>query len=271
MIAGRGIVLERIALAAVTMLFLLPVLWLLATAYKPASEIFTTPPRLTFTPTLDNFRKVAALYDVPSLLRASFTISLGSTALSLLIGVPCGYALARSRSRAALALAYFFLGIRTVPAVATLLPFYLLMRDLGLLGTTAAVILIDTVLNCAFVTWMLFSYVRAVPPELNEAALTDGCTLPGAFVRIELPLVRSGLVASALFCTLFSWNDFLYASFLTRLDAKPVSVALISAYGTYDIGWGILGALAHVATLPIVAVVVALNRFFVGGLVRGMH
>ena len=271
MTSTRSLVLQRLALATITLVFLLPVLWLLSTAYKPASEIFSAPPTLRFTPTLDNFRKIATLYDIPSLLESSFAISLGSAALSLLIGAPCGYALARSRSRAALLIAYLFLAIRTVPAVATLLPFYLLMRDVGLLGTTTAVILIDTVLNCAFVTWMLFSYFRALPPELNEAALTDGCTLAGAFLRIELPLVRSGLVASALFCILFSWNDFLYASFLTRLDSKPVSVALISAYGTYDIGWGTLGALAHVATIPIVVMVVALNRFFVGGLVRGMH
>ena len=228
MTSAVGVVLRRAALASITALFLLPVLWLLSTAYKPASEIFSSPPTLLFTPTLDNFRKVATVYDVPSLLRSS---------------------------RLALALAYVFLGLRTVPAVATLLPFYLLMRDIGLLGTTTAVILIDTVLNCSFVTWMMYSYFRALPPELNEAALTDGCTLTGAF----------------LFCILFSWNDFLYASFLTRLDSKPISVALISAYGTYDIGWGTLGALAHVATIPIVVMVVALNRYFVGGLVRGMH
>ena len=267
----RNLVLQRLALGMITGVFLLPVLWLISTAYKPAAAIFTSPPTLLFTPTLDNFRKIGTLYDLPALVRSSLTISLGSALLSLLIGAPCGYALARSRTRWALALAYFFLGVRTVPAVATLLPFYLLMRDIGLLGTTAAVILIDTVLNCAFVTWMMFSYFRALPPELNEAALTDGCTLWGAFVRVELPCARSGLLASALFCLLFSWNDFLYASFLTRLDSKPVSVALVTAYGTYDISWGTLGALAHVATIPIVLMVVVLNRFFVGGLVRGVH
>ncbi|MCW6506442.1 carbohydrate ABC transporter permease [Lichenifustis flavocetrariae] len=258
-------------LATIVTLFLLPVAWLIATAYKPAAAMFTSPPTFLFVPTLDNFRKIGTLYDLPSLVRSSLTISIGSALLSLLIGAPCGYALARSRSRWALAIAYLFLGIRTVPAVATLLPFYLLMRDVGLLGTTAAVILIDTVLNCAFVTWMMFSYVRALPPELNEAALTDGCTLWGAFWRVDLPCVRSGLVAGALFSILFSWNDFLYASFLTRLDSKPLAVALVTAYGTYDISWGTLGALAHVALIPIVLMVVALNRFFIGGLVRGVH
>ncbi len=271
MTRALGTALERLALGLITALFLAPAAWLVVTAYKPAAVLFTSPPTWLFTPTLDNFRRIGALYDLLSLLRASLTISLGSAVLSLLIGAPCGYALARSTSRWAQGLAYVFLGIRTVPAVATLLPFYLFMRDIGLLGTTASVILIDTVLNCAFVTWMMFSYFRALPPELNEAALTDGCTLWGAFIRVELPCARSGLVASALFCLLFSWNDFLYASFLTRLDSKPLSVALVTAYGTYDISWGTLGALAHVATVPIVLMVLLLNRYFIGGVVRGVN
>ena len=271
MTLSRQIGLERMAVALATIIFLLPAAWLVMTAYKPATAIFASPPALFFTPTLDNFRAIGQLYDVPSLLRSSLTISIGSTLLSLLIGAPCGYALARSKNRLALGLAYFFLGIRTVPPVATLLPFYLLMRNIGLLGTTASVILIDTVLNCAFVTWMMFSYFRALPPELNEAALTDGCTLWGAFFRVDLPCARSGLLASALFCMLFSWNDFLYASFLTQLDSRPLSVALVTAYGTYDISWGTLGALAHVATVPIVLMVLMLNRYFVSGVVRGVH
>ena len=268
---AHGEVGRRAALGLITLLFLLPVAWLITTAYKPAAAIFTSPPALLFTPTLDNFRKLGTLYDLPSLVRSSLTISLGTALLSLLLGAPCGYALARSRARWAPLVALFLLGIRTVPAVATLLPFYLLMRDLGLLGTTTAVILIDTVLNCAFVTSLMFSYVRALPPELNEAALTDGCTLWGAFWRVDLPCVSPGLIAGALFCILFSWNDFLYASFLTRLDSKPLSVALVTAYGTYDIGWGTLGALAHVAIIPIVVLVIVLNRYFVGGLVHGVH
>ena len=267
----RRIRLERFALAAVVTLFLLPVLWLISTAYKPGSAIFASPPVLLFRPTLDNFRKVFALFDLVALLRSSLIISIGSAILSLLLGVPAGFALARSKARLAIGVAYFFLAIRMVPAVAALIPFYLLMRNVGLLGTWWAVILINTVLNCAFVTWMMFSYFRAVPAELSEAALTDGCTLLGAFVRVELPTVRSGIIASALFCILFSWNDFLFASFLTRTDAKPISVALLAAYGTYDISWGTLGALAHFSTVPVVLLAALLNRYFVQGMTKGVH
>jgi multiple sugar transport system permease protein len=161
--------------------------------------------------------------------------------------------------------------VRTVPAIATLIPFYLMMRDIGLLGTWWAVILLGTSLNTAFVVWMMFSQFRALPKEMEEAALTDGCTLFGSFFRVSLPLVKNGIVASALLCVMFSWNDFLFASFLTRADTKPISVALLTAYGTKDISWGTLGALAHFSTIPIVVIALFLNRYFVQGLTRGVH
>ena len=267
----RQVAVERLVLGVLVVLVLLPVAWLIATAYKPGTDIFASPPRLLFTPTLANFRTVFALFDIVGLLRSSLVISLGSAALSLGLGVPAGWALARSRSRWAIGIAYSFLAIRMVPGVAALIPFYLVMRDLGLLGTWGAVILINAVLNAAFVTWMMSAYFRALPPELPEAALTDGCTPLGAFCRVELPGVRAGVIASALFCIVFSWNDFLYASFLTRLDTKPISVALLAAYGTYDISWGTLGALAHFSTVPIVLLALLLNRYFVQGLTKGVH
>jgi multiple sugar transport system permease protein len=262
---------ERGALAAIVALFLAPVAWMVTTAYKPAKDIFSIPPTFAFTPTLANFAGVFHYFDLPRLIESSLIISLGAAALSLAIGVPAGYALARAQSRWAIGLAYFFLAVRTVPPVATLIPFYLLMRDIGLLGTWWAVILLDTTLNTAFVVWMMFSAFRALPKDMEEAALTDGCTLAGCFLRVALPLAKPAMVASALLCVMFAWNDFLYSSFLTRADSKPISVALLTAYGTKDITWGTLGALAHFSTIPIVLIALVLNRYFVQGLTRGGH
>ncbi|MEJ8473718.1 carbohydrate ABC transporter permease [Roseibium algae] len=263
--ARRGFLLFMLAF------FILPFLWLATTAYKPSTDIFSIPPQLGFRPTLAQFTKALTIFDVPALVRSSIYIAGGSMILSLLLGVPAGYALARSSHRFAMALAYFFMSIRMVPAVAALIPFYLLMRDIGLVGHWFSVVLINCVLNTAFVSYMMYSYFRALPPEMEEAALTDGCTQFTAFWRVSLPAVRSGIVASSLFCVLFSWNDFLFAMFLTRLDSKPISVALLSAYGTKDITWGTLGALAHFSTIPIVLMVLALNRHFVQGLTKGVH
>ncbi len=264
-LARRGFLLAMLAF------FLMPFLWLATTAYKPSSDIFSIPPKFTFAPTLDQFRHAFQIFDVRSLVVTSLMIAGASTALSLGLGVPAGYALARSTHRLALGVAYFFMAVRMIPAVAALIPFYLAMRDLHLLGSWVSVVIINCMLNSAFVSWMMFSYFRSLPKELEEAALTDGCGQFAAFYRVALPAVRSGVIASALFCLLFSWNDFLYPMFLTRLDSKPISVALLSAYGTKDITWGTLGALAHFSTIPIVLIVLALNRYFVQGLAKGVH
>ena len=117
----------------------------------------------------------------------------------------------------------------------------------------------------------MFSYFRSLPKEVEEAALSDGCTLFGSFWRVALPMVKPGIVASALLCIMFSWNDFLIAAFLTRAETKTLSVALLTAYGTKDITWGTLGALAHFSTIPIVLIALALNRYFVQGLTRGIN
>jgi multiple sugar transport system permease protein len=270
-VSAGVLVAERTALVAIVGVFLVPVAWLISTAYKPGRDIFSIPPTFFFTPTLANFRGVFHYFDLFHLVESSLVISLCSAALSLLIGVPAGYALARARTRWAVGVAYFFLAVRTVPPVATLLPFYLMMRDIGLLGTWWAVILLGTTLNTAFVVWMMFSYFRALPKEMEEAALTDGCTLFGSFRRVALPMVKPGMVASALLCVMFAWNDFLYSAFLTRAESTPISVALLTAYGTKDITWGTLGALSHFSTIPIVLIALVLNRHFVQGLTRGVN
>ncbi|HET6468335.1 MAG TPA: carbohydrate ABC transporter permease [Geminicoccaceae bacterium] len=265
------IALERGFVLLALLFFLAPVVWLFSTAYKPAREVFGYPPTLAFTPTLDNFRTIAVYFDLPQLVESSLTISLGATGLALLLGVPAGYALARAASRLAMGAAYFFLAVRMVPPVATLIPFYLLARDAGILGTHLAVILIHAMLSTTFVTWLMFGWFRAVPREMEEAALVDGCSRLGAFLKIALPLARPGIAAAALLALMLSWNDFIFAAFLTSANTKTLSVALLSAYGTRDITWGTMGALAHLSTLPIVLLALFLNRYLVQGLTRGLH
>jgi multiple sugar transport system permease protein len=240
-------------------IFLFPIAWILTTAYKPAREIFAIPPVLF------------GIFDVPQLVLNTLIISFGAAALSLLLGTPAGYALARLDTRWAHGVAYFFLAIRMIPPVAILIPFYLMMRDVGLLGSYWALIILDAMQSTCFVVWMMFSYFRAVPREIEEAAVVDGCTQWGTFIRIVLPTVVPGLVASALFCIIFAWNNFIFPAFLTNSQTRPLSVALISAYGTNDINWGTMGALAHFSIIPIVLLALVLNRYFVAGLTRGIH
>jgi multiple sugar transport system permease protein len=266
----RGAI-EAILLVLAVIAFLAPLVWLASTAYKAGREIFSVPPTLEFTPTLENFRALFGLFDMANLTGNSLKISLGTTAIALLLGVPAGYGLARSGWRHATSVAYGLLAIRMMPRVVTLLPFYLIMRDFGMLGTVWAVALYDATLSSGFVVWMMYSYFRALPPEAEYAAQIDGRTAFGAFLFVAVPLVMPGIIASALFSIMLAWNDFLTPVFMTTADSKPLSVALLSAYGTKDISWGTLGAMAHFSTLPIVLMALMLNRYFVQGLTRGMH
>jgi len=270
-IAPARIFVERAALVVILIFFLAPVAWLITVGYRPARDIFSFPPSLGFSPTLQNFRQIFDFFDVWQITWNSVLISGLTTLLSLLLGVPAGYALARSSWKWAPALAYFFLVIRMVPPVATLIPFYLLMRDLGVLGGYWGVVMINAVFNAAFVVWMMYTYFRSLPKELEEAALSDGCTQIGAFFRVSLPLVTPGIIASALFCVILSWNNFLFPAFLTTADTKPLSVAILSAYGTKDITWGTMGAFAHFLVVPMIVITLVLNKYFVAGWTRGVR
>jgi multiple sugar transport system permease protein len=263
---------QRAALTLALCGFLAPVLWLITSAYEPARAIQSTPPALWFAPSLANFRAIAADFDLPRLTLSSIMLSLGSTLLSLLLGVPCGYALARARSRFAVLIAYALLVIRGVPTVVTLIPFYLFMRQLGLLGSWWAVILMNATLSTAFVVWMMYTAFRAVPREVEDAGIIDGCDAFGAFWRIALPVARTSVVAAALLCMMFAWNDFLNPAFLTRTETRPLSVALLTAFGGQTTsGWGDLGAMAHLSTIPITVAALLLNRYLLSGLARGIH
>jgi multiple sugar transport system permease protein len=263
---------QKTALLLALGIFLAPILWLVMTAYEPSRAIQSAPPALWFRPSLANFRAIAANFDLARLTLSSVVLSVGSTVLSLFLGIPCGYALARTRRRSAILLAYGLLAIRGVPTVVTLIPFYLFMRQLGLLGSWLAVIVMNGTLSTAFVVWMMYTAFRAIPQEVEDAGTIDGCSAFGAFWRIAVPLVRTSVVSAALLCMMFAWNDFLNPAFLTRADTRPLSVALLTAFGgNTTSGWGTLGAMAHFSTIPIVAAAMVLNRYLVAGLTRGFH
>lgn len=262
---------QRALLLLSLALFLFPTAWLLSTSLKPARQLYASPPNLGVSPTLGNFTAIFDSFDPGLLLRNSIIVSLGTVVVALAVGVPAGYALARTRWRFAPVLAYGFLFVRMVPPVAALVPFYLLMRDLQLLGSFAALIAINVALNTGFVVWMMFSTFAATPAEVEDAALVDGARRWTAFWRVAVPMARGGVIASALFCVLLSWNDFLFALVLSRPETATLPVGMLATFSSIQVNLGQLAAFAQVATLPIVLVSVALNRYMVQGLVKGAH
>jgi len=189
----------RAALIILAVLFFMfPIFWLLTTAFKFGRDAFAIPPKwLNFNFTLKNFQDIWQTAQTPRYLLNSIIVSAGATTLSLLLGVPAGYAIARSKSALINSVSYFFLLLLMIPPIAMLIPFYLVMRDLHLLGSYAALIILDTIFDAAFVVWMMRSYFQDVPQEMEEAALVDGASPLRAFLSIALPLSVPGIVAAS--------------------------------------------------------------------------
>ena len=261
---------KNIAIILVIIFFMMPMFWLVTTAFKFGREAFAIPPKwIFFDYTLKNFQEVWQNTQVVRFLTNSIIISAGATTLSLLLGVPAGYAIARSKSIFINSSSYFFLLLLMIPPIAMLIPFYLIMRDLRLLGTYGAVIIIDTIFDAAFVVWMMRSYFKDVPQEMEEAALVDGASHFQAFYKIALPLSVPGIVASALYCIIFSWNDFLFALMLTSPQTKTIPLGILASFSASEINWGIMAVMSVFAIIPAVLIAVFLNRYFVQGLTMG--
>jgi ABC-type glycerol-3-phosphate transport system permease component len=262
--------LQNIAILLVIFFFMLPIFWLVTTAFKFGRDAFAIPPKwISFDFTLRNFQKVLDETQIGRFMTNSLIITAGTTILSLVLGVPAGYAIARSKSALTNASAYFFLLLLMIPPIAMLIPFYLIMRDLHLLGTYAAVIILDTAFDASFVVWMMRSYFQDVPQEMEEAALVDGASHLQAFLRVALPMSIPGIVASALYCIIFSWNDFLFALMLTSPKTKTMPLGILATFSAVEIGWGRMAVMCIFAIIPAVIISLFLNRYFVRGLTLG--
>jgi multiple sugar transport system permease protein len=261
---------KNIAVILVILFFMMPIFWLLTTAFKLGRDAFAIPPKwFLFDYTLKNFAQVLRETEVGRFLMNSIIITTGATVLSLALGVPAGYAIARSKSVFVNTSSYFFLLLLMVPPVAMLIPFYLIMRDLHLLGTYWAVIILDTVFDASFVVWMMRSYFQDVPQAMEEAALVDGASHWQAFSRVALPLSVPGIIASALYCIIFSWNDFLFALMLTSPKTKTMPLGILASFSSVEIGWGRMAVMCIFAIIPAVIISLFLNRYFVQGLTLG--
>jgi multiple sugar transport system permease protein len=266
--------LEQAVLTILTILvvifFMLPIFWLVTTSFKFGREAFAIPPRwIFFEFTLRNFQEVLATTKISQFLLNSIIISTGATILSLVLGVPAGYAIARSQSRFLNSSAYFFLILLMVPPIAMLIPFYLIMRDMRLLGSYASLIILDTVFDAAFVVWMMRSYFADVPKEMEEAALVDGASRFVAFWRVALPLSIPGVVAAAIYVIIFSWNDFLFALMLTSPATKTIPLGILSSFSAVEINWGKMAVMCLFAIIPALVIALFLNRYFVQGATMG--
>jgi multiple sugar transport system permease protein len=156
------------------------------------------------------------------------------------------------------------------PPIVTAVPLFLMMRDLGLLNTRLALIILYTGFNLPFVVWMMRGFFLEIPRELEDAAMIDGDSRMGALRRVLLPLVAPGLAATAVFCLIISWNEFLFALVMTQTDeAMTLPVGIAGRVTQYEIKWGVMSAAGIVAMLPILVFALAVQKYLVRGLSLG--
>lgn len=261
------------AAALALIIALAPIYWLITISLKSELDQFAQPPLwVGFTPTLrhyaDAFGRGAFLrYLLNSAIVATFSVL-----FALALGVPAAYGLARLRwpdgwSRG---ISFWILSTRMLPPIVTIVPLFLLLRQVHLLNSLVGLVLIYTAFNLPFVVWMMRGFFDEVPRELEEAAMLDGESRAGALVHIVLPLVRPGLAATAVFCLIVAWNEFLFALILSQTEsATTLPVGIASRVTQYEIQWGAMSAGGVVAMLPVLIFAGAAQRYLVRGLSLG--
>ena len=251
----------------------MPVYWMLTISLKNEVDQFAVPPLwFSFSPTLVHYRDAFLTRSFGQYLITSAIVSVSSTICALLIGTLAAYALARFRMPRRLdrKLALWILSTRMFPPIVTAVPLFLMMRDLGLLNTRLALIILYTGFNLPFVVWMMRGFFLEIPRELEDAAMMDGDSRMGALRRVLLPLVAPGLAATAVFCLIISWNEFLFALVMTQTDeAMTLPVGIAGRVTQYEIKWGVMSAAGIVAMLPILVFALAVQKYLVRGLSLG--
>jgi multiple sugar transport system permease protein len=281
---------------------IMPLLWIGATAFKSPSDSIAYPPKVLFEPSLEGYVNLfttrsrqtpdfiahlpppSTWYDklvrsqnmviggpskvVPRFIN-SLVIGFGSTFLAVLLGTLTAYAFSRFRVPLADDLLFFILSTRMMPPIAVAIPIYLMYRELNLTDTRIGLILLYTAVNISLAVWLLKGFFDEIPREYEEAALVDGYTRLQAFRKVVLPQAVTGIAATAIFCLIFSWNEYAFALLLTSGDAEtmPPFIPFIIGEGGQD--WTAVAAATTLFLLPIVIFTIVLRKHLLRGITFG--
>ena len=264
-----GEALAFLALVAITLVFVFPVGWAVLTALKEHKQIFADPPLFTFRPTLANFRFVLSQSPYLHYLGNSVFVSSVSAFASTFIAALAAYAFSRFRIRGANQLLMWILSLRMTPPMAVVVPFYLMAVATHLYDTRIGLAIVLITVDLPIAVWMLVSYLEAVPHDLDAAAMVDGCSRFGAFLRVVLPLAAPGLVATLILCFIFSWNEFPLSVILTGRNATTLPVSMMGWDTQRGLEWGHMMAAGVMAAAPVVVFAMIIQRYLVRGLTMG--
>ncbi|MEM4474482.1 MAG: carbohydrate ABC transporter permease [Candidatus Bathyarchaeia archaeon] len=258
-----------IVLTLLSMIIIFPFIWLVLSAFKPSIIQVSIPPVWIFNPTIDNFVRLFTTTDFLRGYVNSFIISGISTPIIVIVSSLAGYALDRWDFWGKETLALLFFAVWMFPAVAFAIPIFMLHRALGLLDTHIGIILVFSYGETGLGMWLMRSYFSAIPKEIDYAARLDGHSAFSAFFKEILPLARSGVVTTALFMFIITWNEFLLSYLLTRSTVRPVIPVIASLIGYHGVDIGLMMAAGLLSTLPIIIISLIIQRELIRGLTFG--
>lgn len=262
-------ILVYLLLGIVMIVFLTPIYLIAASSIKPSPIMFQKPPAFIFAPTFEHYHALFTERPFARFIGNSLVVALGSTAFSLFFGTIAAYAISRIRHKRMNDVAFWILSLRMFPPIAVVVPYYIIFRTTGLLDTPLALIIVYSTANIPLTVWLMKGFFDEVPTALEEAAAVDGHGLIAIFWKITLPLAAPGLAVSAVFCFIFSWNEFLFALMLTGSQAQTATVAVMSFWSSDAVQWGRIMAGSFVILIPGVIFVLTCQRWLVRGLTMG--
>jgi len=237
---------------------------------NPQEIIARTPTIFPESFTVQHYDKLLSVSDYATYMFNSVFVALASTALTLALAIPAGYAFFRMKFRGRETLYRLILLAYAFPSIVVLVPLFALFARIGLIDSRLALILVNTAFALPFAIWMLRAFFEQIPPEIEEAARLDGGPPLTILRRILLPLIGPGVGAVAIFAFVTSWTEYVFASIMILSDAKrTVPVGFSGIIGQYQVDWGLLLAGASLAILPVVLVFALIGRWFVTGLTEG--
>jgi multiple sugar transport system permease protein len=246
--------------------FLFPFFWMLLGSFKQEVDFMAYPPIWIFKPTLENYQNVFVENDFGAYALNSTIVATLTTVFGLLFGIPGAYAVARYKRTG---FGLLVLAARMAPGIAFLLPWFVLFVQLKLTNTYFALVTTHLIFTLPLILWMMIGFIEAIPLEIEQAAMVDGCTVWGALFRVVVPLSLPGVAAAGILSFIFSWNNFLFSVVLAGETTKTLPVAVFNFLGYQAISWGPLSAAASIITLPVLALALLVQKYIVQGLAAG--
>ena len=245
-----------------------PIFWIAITAFKPERYVFTTD--LVFRPSLDSFMAIfSSPLQFQPLVINSLIISSGTVIIAIPLAVMAAYAFSRFKFRGRQPLLIWVLVTQFLPPVVVVLPFFSLFRQLQLVDTRIGLIWVNLAIVLPYAIWMVKGFVDALPSEIEQAALVDGCNDFQVLRYITLPLLAPSIITTAVFSFILAWNEFLFALILTRQEAKTLTIGLLSTNTAEGIRWDWMSATGLIIMIPVFILSMTIRKHFVQGMTMG--